>query len=94
MDNKLIKRIALGLLIPLILLTLGWAKWITTQAFSAQKTEVVLREHKIEASTERSYVRGQFKGLNIKIDNLNDKIDKNQTNNNKILLDIQKQISK
>jgi len=92
MSDGLIKKIIGAILIPIIVAILGWATWVTKQAFSAQQTEVVLENHKVEADKEQTYVRNQFESLNDKIDGIDSKIDTNQQNNNDILLDIQKQI--
>lgn len=92
MSDKLIKKIFGAILVPIILAILGWATWVTQQAFSAQQTEIVLQNHKTEAVEERIYVREQFKSLNEKVDKIDDKIDKNQQDNNQMLMDIQKQI--
>jgi hypothetical protein len=92
-----IKKIAVGILIPILVSIFGWATWITNQAFSAQKTEVVLQEHKIEADKNRIMIQQDLNSIQETVqknfDSLNNKVDKNAQENNKILLDLQKQIS-
>lgn len=94
--DDMIKKITIGISIPLFVAILGWATWMTRQAFSAQRTEVILTEHKIEADKNRSLIQQELEGLNNIItqnfNSLNKKIDKNTMENNKTLLDLQKQI--
>lgn len=85
MTKDTMKKITIGILIPIFISIIGWATWTTKNVFSAQKTEVVLENHKGEAAKEQLYVRDQFKSLN-------DKIDTNQNSNVEILLDIKQQI--
>lgn len=84
MSEGLLKKIIGAILVPIVVAILGWATWVTKQAFSAQRTEVVLENHKIEAAKEQTFVRGEFKSLN-------EKIDVNQTQTYKMLLNIYKQ---
>lgn len=92
----MIKKIAIGIMIPLIVSILGWATWVTRKAFSAQQTEVMLQEHKISANKNRDIIQKELDSINDIVqkgfDNLNEKIDKNTKDNNGILLDLQKQI--
>lgn len=96
MSNDLIKKIAIGILIPIFVSIVGWATWVTRQAFSAQRTETILQEYRTDTSAKQMYIQEELKGLKESVtdsfDKLNDKIDKNTQDNNKILLDLQKQI--
>jgi len=93
MPNNLYKKILIAFIIPIFILISAWVTWTTKNVFSAQRTEVVLENHKKEASKEQTYVRDQFQNLNGKIDGLDEKVDSNQEKNYDLLLDIQQQIT-
>lgn len=96
MSKDTMKKIAIGILIPIFISIVGWATWITKQAFSAQRTEVILQEYRINTKDEQVYIQKEIKSLGESVvesfNKLNDKIDKNTENNNGILLDLQRQI--
>lgn len=96
MFDTFFKKIIIAITIPIFTLGISWMVWTTKNVFSAQQTEIILHEHKIEADKNRLLIQKELDGLNIIIkqsfDNLNKKFDKNMFENNKILLDLQRQI--
>jgi len=96
MSDNVFKKIIIGIMIPLFIATIGWATWMTKQAFSAKQTEFTFQEHKIEDIMNRSTIQRDLDSLEGTIqksfENLNEKIDKNTQENTRILLDLQKQI--
>jgi len=94
--EDIIKKIAMGVLIPVFLMILGWGTWVTKQAFSAQQTQTILQEHKIESDRNRIIIQEELDSIEDTVQEsfkgLHEKIDKNTQDNNKILLDLQKQI--
>lgn len=98
MSDNILKKITIGILVPIFVSVVGWATWVTGQAFSAKQTEYALVEHRLEARTYRSEVQKKIDSLGCDVkksfENLNSKIDKNTQGNNKILMDLQKQIGR
>ena len=84
------------LIAPTVTAILMWGSWISVQSFNSKQNETITTNYIVEIQKQQDYIRNQLE--EIKIKNFNDykelttKIDKNQENNYKILMDIQKQI--
>lgn len=105
MSNNIIKKIIIGLSIPIFLLIISWSVWTTKNVFSAQKNEILLQEYKIDTTNKQNMITEELKSfknsvddrfnrLDSKIDGLNGKIQQNQKDTYDILLDIMKKINK
>lgn len=103
MSDNIIKKIIIGISIPILFLIISWSVWTTKNVFSAQRTEIILQEYRVDNEKKQNNIREELKTLKNSVDDsfnkLNNKIDTNTRNqlqftqeNNKILLDLQKQI--
>jgi len=89
MGNDIIKKIAIGIIIPIFISIVGWAAWTTNQVFSAQEYII---SHDKQYGELRELINNGFQKQQEDTQELNNKVDRSIQYNSQIFLDLQRQI--
>jgi len=96
MTNDIIKKIVIGIAIPIFVAMITWATWTTSQVFSAQQTKMSFQEYIISHNKQydelRELINNGFQKQQEDTQELNNKLDHGIQYNSQIFLDLQQQI--
>jgi len=103
MFDSILKKIVIGIAIPIFVAVVGWSVWTTNQVFSAQQTKISFQEYIISHNKQYDEVRELINTVQLAVKDgfqkqqedtqeLNNKLDQSIQYNSQIFLDLQRQI--